>query len=309
MAIQFNSADVNQTIVPETSFGVPQSASATRYELPVKSDTPPMNYKYQDIKSETRRVGRAGNGKRKGQGTADGTWEFRLSKAPVFKVLMANAVSGTWAGNVLKAADKDSTFTHYGVLSAGTGSAGTAVVEQTPGCICNGMTVSAKEGEGVTASFPITGAARNNLVDDNPLAVTPVGNANEYVGADVASVTINDLVLDYTEATLNVQHTKNPRGKLGTNAVTGYGVAGAREVTLTLQFYKDPAVETLVKSGATVSASFTIGGTGDGLTFSLPLADIDYPQVSANEGSLMSTVVITARRDDAQATDLVITVR
>lgn len=293
-----NSADISETIIPETSLGQTPSTGATRYELPVKVDTAPLAYKTDDIKSDTKRPHRASNGKKKGMGTATGTWEFRLSEAPVIHTLLESALSGKFATGVLKAGDTDSTFTTIAKLAADK-------FEITPGCICNSVTIAGKQNAEITVSFAVTGAGRTTAAVDNALTTTSVGVANEYVGADVSSVTVGGATLTYTEFTLAITHNKTPRGGFGTRNVLGYGVSGNREVTLTLKAYKtDFSLENLVAAGAPTTAVVTVGAAGDGYRFTLPLADIDWPEGSVDNGSLVQTVVLTARYDDTSTTDV-----
>lgn len=293
-------ADITETIIPETSFAQTPTSGAQRYELPVKVDTAPLAYKIEDIKSDTKRIKRAAGGTKPGMGTASGTWEFRFSKAEVLKPLLESALSGKFTNGVLKAGDTDSTFTHIAKLAADK-------YEITPGCICNSVTIAGKMNAGITASFAVTGAGRTTSDTDNQLAVQTTGVVDEWVGKEVSSIKVGDADLTYTEFSLVGNHTKTALGAFGTRNALGYGVSGAREVILTLKAYKtDFSLDNLVNAGEPTNAVITIGDVGDGYKITLPLADINWPEGSVDNGALVQTVVLTARLDEATTTDLMI---
>ncbi len=305
-----NPSDVTFTIVPEVTAGVLPTTGASRFELPAKADQSLPAFTANEIASNTKRPGRAGNGMRRGMVTGTQTIDMRLQSAPVYFALMESALSGkftTTGTKTLKAGLTDSTFSVLSVLQAG--ASGAALVEAASGCMVNKMSVSAKAGDEVNVSFDLLSTVQTQLTTDNALTVTATpSTAYEYAGAEVSAVTVaGNTAIQFTELNLEVTQDRVARGKLGTNTPIGIGTNGTRTVKLTLKAYRESfAVDALLTGQAQVF-SFTVGATGNGFGVSIPAGYASIPTTEFDAESAFINIEITAAYDATQATDLVVT--
>jgi len=115
-----NSSDITLSIIPETVLGVTPT-TGVRYELPTKSGQSLPTFSMNEIRSETMRPNRAGNGSRRGNGSGEGSFDFHFQSTDAIDYLIASAVGGEWNTVVgengdpdvtsIKAAKKDNSFT------------------------------------------------------------------------------------------------------------------------------------------------------------------------------------------------------
>ncbi len=303
-------SDVTFSVVPETTAGVTPTASATRYEFPAKADQSVAAFAANEIASNTKRPGRAGNGMRRGIITGTGTLDTRLQFCPVVHTLMESALSGkftTSGTKTLKAGGTDSTVSILQYLQ--TAAAGGIMVETAAGAMVNKMNLSAKAGDEVNVSFEYLATVQTQATADNALAVTPVpSTAYEFAGAEVSAITVaGNTAIQFTELTLEVSQERNARGKLGTNTPIGIGTSGTRTVKLTLKAYRESFAVDALLTGQAQSFSFTVGAAGNGYGFYIPAGYASIPTTEFDAESAFVTIEVTAAFDTTQATDFYIT--
>jgi hypothetical protein len=303
-------SDVTFTLVPETTAGVTPTASATRYEIPAKADQTLPSFTANEIASNTKRPGRAGNGMRRGMISGTGTLDMRLQAAPVVNTLMESAVSGkftTTGTKTLKSGTQDSTFSVISLLQSG--AAGSALVDVAAGAMANKMTVSAKAGDEVNVSFDLLATVNSQLTTDNALTVTAVpAAAYEFAGAEVSAITVaGNSTIQFTELSLEVTQERNVRGKLGTNTPIGIGTNGTRTVKLTLKAYRESFAIDALLTGQAQSFSFTVGATGNGYGFFIPAGYASIPTTEFDAESAFVNIEVTAAYDVTSATDFYVT--
>jgi hypothetical protein len=303
-----NPSDVTFSLVPEATAGVLPTASASRYEIPAKADQSIIAFTANEIASNTKRPGRAGNGMQRGMVTGSGSLEMRLQSAPLYFALMESALSGkftTTGTKTLKAGSTDSTFSVLSVLQL----TPSVMVEAASGAMVNKMTLSAKFGDEVNVSFDVLATTQAQLTADSTLTLTTIpGSAYEFAGKDVSAVTVaGNSTIQFTELNLEVTQDRVARGKLGTNTPIGIGTNGTRTVKLTLKAYRESfAVDTLL-TGQAQSFSFTIGAAGNGYGVYIPAGFASIPTTEFDSESAFVNIEITAAYDTTQATDLYIT--
>ncbi len=305
-----NPSDVTFTLVPEVTAGVLPTTGASRFELPAKADQNVPSFTANEIASNTKRPGRAGNGMRRGMVTGTGTIDMRLQFAPVILALMESAVSGkftTSGTKTLKAGTTDSTFSVLSLLQGG--ASGSAMVDVASGSMVNKMNISAKAGDEVNVSFEMLSTQNSQLTTDSTLAVTAVpSTAYEFAGAEVSAVSVaGNTAIQFTELALEVTQERTARGKLGTNTPIGIGTNGTRTVKLTLKAYRESFAIDALLTGQAQAFSFTIGAAGNGYGVSIPAGYASIPTTEFDGESAFVNIEITAAYDNTQATDLVIT--
>ncbi len=305
-----NPSDVTFTLVPEVTAGVLPTTGASRFELPAKADQSLPAFTANEIASNTKRPGRAGNGMRRGMTTGTGTIDMRLQSAPVYFTLMESALSGkftTSGTKTLKAGLLDSTFSVLSVLQ--TGAAGAALVEAAKGCMVGKMTLSAKASDEVNVSFDLLSTKQEQLTTDNALTVTATPTtAYEYTGAEVSAVTVaGNTTIQFTELSLEVTQDRVARSRLGSNDPLGIGTNGVRTVKLTLKAYRESFAVDALLTGQAQAFSFSVGGAGNGFGVSIPAGYASIPTTEFDAESAFVNIEVTAAYDPTQATDLVIT--
>lgn len=305
-----NPSDVTFTLVPEVTAGVLPTTGASRFELPAKADQNLPRFTANEIASNTKRPGRAGNGMRRGMVTGTGTMDMRLQFAPVIFALMESALSGkftTTGTKTLKAGTSDSTFSVLSLLQGG--ASGSAMVDVASGAMANKMNIEAKAGDEVNVLFEMLATVNTQLTTDSTLAVTAVpASAYEFAGAEVSAVSVaGNTTIQFTELALEVTQERTARGKLGTNTPIGIGTNGTRTVKLTLKAYRESFAIDALLTGQAQAFSFTIGAAGNGYGVSIPAGYASIPTTEFDGESAFVNIEITAAYDNTQATDLVIT--
>jgi len=303
-------SDVTFRLVPETVAGVLPTTGATRYEIPAKADQSVGAFTANEIASNTKRPGRAGNGMRRGMVTGTGSLEARLQAAPVFYTLMESALSGkftTTGTKTLKAGLTDSTFSVLSLLQSG--AAGAAMLDVASGCMVNKMTISGKFSDEVNISFDYLATANSQLTTDSTLTTATLpAAAYEFAGSEVGAIAVaGNTTIQFTEFSLEITQDRVARGKLGTNASIGIGTNGVRTVKLTLKAYRESFAVDALLTGLAQAFSFNIGAVGNGIGVSIPAGFASMPTTEFDSESAFVNIEVTAGYDGTQATDLVIT--
>lgn len=305
-----NPSDVTFTLVPEATAGVLPTTAASRYEVPAKADQSLPSFTANEIASNTKRPGRAGNGMRRGMITGTGTLDMRLQFAPVYLTLMESALSGkftTTGTKTLKAGLADSTFSVLSLLQAG--ASGSAMVEAASGCMVNKMSISVKAGDEANISFDLLSTVQAQLTTDSALTVTAVPTtAYEFAGAEVSAVSVaGNTAIQFTELNLEVTQDRVARGKLGTNTPIGIGTNGTRTVKLTMKAYRESFAVDALLTGQAQTFSFTVGAPGNGYGVYIPAGFASIPTTEFDSESAFVNIEVTAAYDATQATDFYIT--
>lgn len=302
-----NPSDVIYYLVPETTAGV-VPATGSRFEIPSAADLNLPAFTANEIASNTKRPGRAGNGMRRGMVTGTGSVETRLQSAPVINTLMESALSGkftTSGTKTLKAGQVDTTFTILSLLQT----LPTVMLEAASGTMASSMKISAAQGGEVNVAFDYLATVQTQLTSDSTLTVSAVpSTAYEYAGADVSAVTVaGNSAIQFTELGLDVTQDRVARGKLGTNQPIGIGTNGIRTVKLTLKAYRESFAVDALLTGLAQSFSFSIGTAGNGYSFSIPAGYASIPTTEFDSESAFVNIEVTAAYDATQGTDLVVT--
>lgn len=303
-----NASDITLSLIPETVLGT-TPATGNRYELPIKSGQALPTYSANEIKSETMRPNRAGNGQRRGNGSGEGSLEFHFQSTEAIDYLVSSALSGAWDTVVgvdddpdvtsLKAGKTDKPFTVVAALKSDW-------FQMSAGAVCSGMTIAATAAETVNATFPFVFTARTDSQTNNPITVTASSGRLEYAGHEVTNITIDGVTVNYSELSFEVTQDRAMRNVLGSTTPIGVGTGGNRQVQLTLKFYKESRVMEQAFTGEKQSISFDIGVAGDGYRFTIPAGQASFPtDESGNE--LMISVVFAAAYDNDAQTDLIVT--
>jgi len=304
-----NPSDVPFFLVPETVAGqIP--TTGTRYELPIMGDQQTADFTNNDVVSETKRPGRAGNGSRPGMTTGTGTLDMRLQFAPVFNILMESALSGkftTTGTKTLKAGTVDSTFTILANLIEG--AAGSAVVEAASNCMVSKMTIAGKYGEGVTVSIEYLTTVSGQLTTVSTLTLGALpSTAFEFMGGDTGSLSIGGLSsFQPTEFSLEITQERTARGKLFTNTPIGIGTASVRTASLQVIGYREDFGPEAAVTGNPQAIALTIGAAGNGYGFYFPSANGVRPKTNFDGESAKVEMTFNAKYDNTQATDFYIT--
>lgn len=304
-----NPSDIPFFLVPETVAGVIPS-TGTRYELPIEGDQQTADFSNNDIVSNTKRPGRAGNGSRPGMTTGTGSLSMRLQSAPVFNILLESALSGkftTTGTKTLKAGTVDSTFTILANLIDG--ASGSALVEAASNCMVSKLTIAGKYGEGITMSvdYLSTVPGQLNSVSTLTLGSLP-STAFEFMGGDGGSLAIGGLAsFQPTEFSLEVTQERNARGKLFTNTPIGIGTASVRTVSLMVGGYREDFGPETAVTGNVQSVNLNIGAAGNGYGFFLPSANGVRPKTTFDNESAKVEMTFNAKYDNTALTDFYIT--
>jgi hypothetical protein len=302
--------DVTLRFVPETVAGVLPTTGASAFEVPAKADQSVAAFSANEIASNTKRPGRAGNGMRRGMLTGTGSLEMRLQAAPVFNALMESALSGkftTTGTKTLKAGLTDSTFSILALLQQG--AAGAAMVDVASGCMVNKMTISGKFSDEVNVSFDYLATAEAQLTTDSTLTTTALPAASyEFAGSEVGAISVaGNTAIQFTELNLEVTQDRVARGKLGTNASIGIGTNGVRTVKLTLKAYRESFAVDALLTGLAQAFSFTIGTAGNGYGVFIPAGYASIPTTEFDSESAFVNIEVTAGYDATSGTDIFIT--
>ena len=300
-----NAADITHSLIPETTFGVTPTTTATRYLLPLSADQSPLVASATTIASPTKMPNRASNGSRRGMLSVDGSMDVRFMRAPFMDVLLQSALSSTYATNVLKAGTTDTSFSVITSLQGG--AAGAQMHKVFGGCMVSGFSLDIKADGEVTSSWDVMGATAIDLTTDNPLTVTGPGTVVEFLGQEVNTITVAGQTLSIAEMSFETKLDRTRRPILSSTSGLAYGVNGTRETTVTVKAYRESFAINTAITGLAQALSFDIGGTGTGYRFSLPAAYGDIPRDEVGDGSAFVSVTFTAGYDATANTDLVIT--
>ena len=295
-----SSSDLSHSIVKETTFGTTPTTGATRYELPAAADQEPLTASASVIASNTKRPMRSSNGSRRGMEMVEGSVGTRFVKAAFMDLLLENALCNSFATNVLKAGETDSSFSLITKFASD-------MYKINAGCAVTGFTISAKGNEEVGISFDIMGSKQTRSAVDNALTVTNATGLTEFIGSEVNTITVAGETLQIAELSFSTKLDKTRRPVLGSNNSLAYGVNGVRETILTVKAYRESfAVDTAI-TGLAQACSFRIGGTGTGYSFEMPAAYGDIPKDTLSDGSAFVEINFSAGYDATAGTSLVVT--
>lgn len=296
-----NASDISHSLIPETTYGVTPTATATRYALPCSADQAPLKAEATTIASPTRMPNRSSKGSRRGMTTVDGSLDIRFTNAPVIDKLFESALSGTFTADELKAGQTDSSFSILHKLSP-------TMVKQFGGCMVSGFSLSVKGNDEVTTSWDIIGSVATNLSADNALPLTAVpDDAVEFISSEVASISVAGQTLAIAELTFDYKLDRTRRPVLGSDVGLALAVNGTKEITVTVRAYRESFDIDTAVTGLAQPVVFNIAADGEGYSFQMPAAFGSIPTDEVSDGSAFVTVTFTAGYDNTAGTDLVIT--
>ncbi|WBY16629.1 phage tail tube protein [Erythrobacteraceae bacterium WH01K] len=295
-----NASDLSHSIVKEETFGVTPTAAADRYELPLAADAEPLQASVTQIQSNTKRPNRSSNGSRRGAQMVEGSIETRFVRADFMDLLFQNALCGTYNTDVLKAAEEDQYFSVITKLADD-------MYKTYSGCCVSGFSLDAKGNEEVSINFDIMGAGQTLAATENALSVTSQSGLTEFVGTEVATITVAGQNLAVAELSFSTSLEKTKRYTLGSDTSLEYGVAGTRECNLMVKAYRESFAVDSAITGEAQECSFQIGGAGTGYEFKLPAAYGDIPKDTLSDGSAFVEINFSCGYDETEDTNLIIT--
>lgn len=249
---------------------------------------------------------RASRGQRKTEYSAGGTISAQLQRSAVFDLLFESALSGTFATNVLKAGNTDTSLTVEKTMYP----TGGTIYHRATGVQVSSMSLNITTGGSADVTFDLIGMDRitGTTTSTGTPTYTLPSSTLPLVGLDTA-VTIGGYTADALSLNLTVSHNREAQQKLGSAYARGIGTSGIREVKLVGQFYReDLTPDTLfAKSDATVAVSFDVGATTNGYRFAGAAANVSVPQDSADASKSIVTIEFTMAYDATALTDFSIT--
>lgn len=226
-----DSSETTLAVIAEVTAGTTPATPAFS-ALRITGDTLVANYETL-VSNELRADATVADVRRTGVSTA-GEVNFELHKATILEDIIAAAVRGTWAANVLKGGVVKKAFTFERKII---GSGATAYLRFV-GSRLSGMSLSLSPDEIVTGSFRILGTA--HTADTAIIAGATYGAATTtapMAGVDVTSLAVSGVAgVDYMNMTMEVDSGLRVQRKLGAVAARGIGF-GRRQITGTLTAY------------------------------------------------------------------------
>ena len=128
-------------------------------------------------------------------------------------------------------------------------------------------------------------------------------------GAGNGSITIAGLTATFYSLDLQIVTNRSPKFALISQNAFGISTGGNRQITLTLQLYRDDiSPEAVFLPNTPISVSTMIGsGAGNALTFSMARMFAKPPKRATNGDSEMVEVELVAAHDATAGTDITIT--
>jgi len=258
------------------------------------------------ITSSVQKRNRASGGARKANYRVEGSLKTQLKRDAAVDLLLESGLSGTFATNVLKAGNTDTSVTFEKKMLEGA----TPYYHRFTGVQVSSVSLSCEASGAAEISFGLIGMDRSTsttAIASSTYAAT--ASTTNLTGLDVSAVTVAGVSADFRSLELTVEHDREAQDKFGTPSARGIGTSGFRTVKLTVTLYRaDLSVDTLfAKSDTPVAVSFTIGSALNGYTFALPAATANIPQDSEDASKALVTIEFTAQYDNTALTDLQIT--
>lgn len=307
-----NSADPTTSIIEEVTPGVTPEVGL-RYEVPTSTEQAPPVFASAEITSSTKRPNRSSNGTQQGMTSGEWSVETRAQKAAFFDLLLKSALCGEWTSNKLSAGQKDTFFSVITALKANT------AVDPAPangmyyvdaGNIVNSFELSAKSGEGVTASFGVMGLTRVEADEDHEASVTAVeGSANEFTYADLKNVklytgTSTYVDLGVSSLSLSVSHEREIRAICGQQEGVDIGTSGARKTSGEINIYRESFQINTDVTGQPQKLTFEVSRGGAGYRFTIPAATFQKPSDALEGSSVMVKLSFSSKFDATAQTDI-----
>jgi len=286
---------VKSTAIKETAPGV-KPTSGNRYELPRKTGSSLFAASGNEVTSDTIRPGLNANGSRRGPQSVTGTIEMNAFNADVIDFLVSCAAGADFSGNVLKASDGLTTFTRIDELASGR-------LEVNYGCAVNSFSINADALGIVQYSFGVAGLKQETATAfAGTFTSVPVPDTSqELQGIDIANVTANgNTALKYSTLALSLESPRNPRYAISYANADGFS-STTRNVTLTLTYFRDPAVDYgAIFDGTLKPFSFELGAGTNGRRYTV-YGTASMPATQSGD-DLMGQVVITAGMNSTEGT-------
>jgi hypothetical protein len=211
-----------------------------------------------------------------------------------FEALIASALRGTWAADVVTNDFVTTTYTVESKFEAG----GTDVYKRIKGAQVSTLALSCKAAEIVTGSIGFLARFGDVVTTAETGATYVAANTNPLnTGVNVGSLTMGALTFDAPASiSLSLNNKLRLREVLGSLNPVDIG-AGDLEISATLVFFLDSTAASVFRAGldgTTAGLSFEIApaGAGNNLRIELPTLVVEPPQFSApsSEGDVMVTL-------------------
>lgn len=237
----------------------------------------------------------------------NGNFKTDFRRDTTVDLMLEGGFGGTFATNVLKAGNTDLSHTFEQKMLSNTGSplyfraAGSQITDL-------GITVDATSKVELSGSFIGLGQTNANAI----ITGATYADATQgplYTGGGAGSITIAGLTATYYSLDFKIAHTRSPRFGLFNPNALGISTGGNRQVSLTLQLYRDDLnPESVFVQNTPIVVSFAFGsGANNVYTFSLPRMFAKRPARSTNENNELVTVELTGANDATAATDVSVT--
>lgn len=295
-----SSTDYKVYILPEATEGV-AATSGDRFEFPRTQGNGLLTKDYGVVESTTIRPGRNSNGSRRGNQSVSGSLELNAVTAPLVDYLIESAASAKFVGSILKASDKNVSFTHVAELASNTFKVST-------GCRVETLTLQASAAEAVSYSFDIIGMKQDetSTFTGSFTTVTIDDAAYEYLGDEILNIVAAGTTnLKYSTLSLVIGNPLAARNGLSSNAAMGIAATGPRTVTMTLTYWREPGVNyDQIFNGEKQEFTFDLGPAEYGRKFTV------YGQANTledvEEDDLMVTMTVTGALNSEAGTALTV---
>lgn len=300
-------ADSSETtigVIAEVTAGVTPATPAFS-ALRITGETLTANYETL-VSNELRADATVSDIRRTGIMTS-GDVNFELHKATNLEDLIAAALRGAWATNVLKGGVLKKTFTFERKI---VGSVATGYL-RFAGSRLSGLSLSFAPDEIVTGALRVMGTGHTADAAIIVGATYPAASTTSpMAGVDVTSLAVSGVAgIDYMSMTLEVDNALRVQRKLGSVDARGVGF-GRRQVTGTLTcYFEDITAYNAFLTNATPSITAAISDGTNSYTIVIPKIRITGGEVPnpGNDQDMILTLNWQAVYDSASTTDIQIT--
>ncbi|MGA1850466.1 phage tail tube protein [Sphingobium sp. HT1-2] len=291
--MSFDASNISYYLIGEAVEGVTPTTGIAYKIAHIPGSGP--TFEKTTVTSEAQHVNRQSGGVRTTGGQGGGSFDFELKRAPTTDLLLSSALSGEWAGNVLKAGATDKSFT----ILKSTGEAGVTEYHAYVGFQASDVSFTANANEIVGVTTNLIGMNYIDPVEfELPADITLVEDDGSFPLAStdiVASVALLPSI-DVRTLTLTVSHDRQAKEALGPISTIGIGTSGVRTVTLDLEFYReDFNPERVFLNDASTSITVQIGEGANGYTITMPACQASWPEESVDGASVTVSVTFTAK--------------
>lgn len=299
-----NVADTIYSVVRETVPGTTPATPAFKY-----LDITDASFQIESsmLSSDVLKANRAAGDSIEQGFYTTGNFKTDFRRDTTVDMLLEGGFGGTFSSNVLKAGNTDLTHTFEQKMTT---SAGTPLYFRNTGTMITDLNVTVDPTSKAELTGNFIGLAQTNataIVTGATYAAATQGPL--YSGGSNGSITIAGLSAVYYSLDFKISHQRSAKFGLFNPNAFGIGTGANRQVTLTLQLYRDDLnPETVFGVNTPIAVSFAFGsGANNVYTFNLPRMFAKRPTRTTNDNNELVTVELTGANDATAATDVSVT--